>query len=332
MIALLMSTSASASGLKVVRTGESVESIAASLGEPSLVPMLRQLNALDGVQQPNIGDVLVLPPLEGQIALSGALLSLWGRGELIPAGGIPAALTEGMHLPVGSVVCTDVDSYATIRLAVSNDQHDDVTLLGNSCLTLESVSMREASRRSVVSLTRGGLTIRAADASGEVMVLTESGLATGDRGGFRVSLEDTAVRTEALYADVAVFGAGEEVAVDAGFGSRVITGEPPSVPSRLLAPEALLTPEAGASLRRPDFTWTPVERAPMYLVEVSTTPDFSQIIRAVEVVQPEWSPDVLLSPYRVEGLWWRVSPIDRIGFVGQPSTARNLNFPMGTGL
>ncbi|MDG1481641.1 MAG: LysM peptidoglycan-binding domain-containing protein [Myxococcota bacterium] len=332
MIALLMSISASASGLKVVRTGDSVESIADALGDPTLAPVLRQLNALDSIQQPDIGDVLILPTLEGQVELSGVLLSLWGHGELIPAGGIPAALTEGMHLPVGSVVCTDTDSYATIQLAVSNDQHDEITLLGSSCITLESVSMRQASRRSVVSLTRGGLTIRSADAAGAVTVLTESGLATGDGGGFRVSLEDTAVRAEALYAGVTVFGAGEEVAVDAGFGSRVITGEPPSVPSRLLAPEALLTPEDGAPLRRPDFTWTPVARAPMYLIEVATNPEFSQIIRAVEVVQPEWSPEVLLSPYRVEGLWWRVSPIDRIGFVGQSSVAYKLSFPVGTGL
>jgi hypothetical protein len=332
MIAIILSLSASAIGLKVVRNGDSVESIAASLGNSVRASDLRRINSLDDTEQPGVGALLTLPELDGEVALDGELLSLWGHGELIPAGGIPAPLVEGMRLPAGSVVCTDTDSYATVRLASIKGQHDDVTLLGSTCITLESVVMRHASRSSVVSLERGGLTIRASGSPGEVLILTDSGLASGDGGSFRIALEDSAVRAEALFAGVSMYGAGEEVVVDAGFGSRVITGEAPTAPSRLLSPEALLTPLDGAPLRRTDFSWTPVSRAPLYLIEVSITEDFSEIIRATEVPRAEWSPEVLLSPYRVEGLWWRVSPIDRVGFVGLPSQPSALTFPQGIGL
>jgi hypothetical protein len=332
MIAVLLTPSASASGMKLVREGDSLESIAATLGDPTLTPLLRSLNGLDGDVQPGVGDILLLPELDGEVALDGELLSIWGHGALIPPGKPPAPLVNGLTLPAGSVVCTDTDSFATIRLASADGQHDDITLLGSTCITLESVMMRHASRSSVVSLDRGGLTIRSADTPGEVTVLSKSGVTTGDGGSFRVALEETAVRTEALFAGVTVIGAGHEVAMDAGFGSRTATGEIPSEPSRLLAPQALISPPDGASLRRTDFSWTPVSRAPLYFVEVSVTPDFSQVIRAVEVALPEWNPEVLLSPYRVQGLWWRVSPIDRIGFVGLPSEPSALLFPTGIGL
>jgi hypothetical protein len=68
-----------------------------------------------------------------------------------------------------------------------------------------------------------------------------------------------------------------------------------------------------------------------YLVEVSSTPRFDNIALAEEVPDPPWLPEALLVPYRVPGLWWRVTAYDSLGFLGLPSAARGLQVPQGLG-
>lgn len=266
---------------------------------------------------------------------SAALLSATGKGEATLPGGSAQPLSVGMPLPAGALVCTGADGYATIRLALAAEghHHDDVSLLPGTCLVVEALSADEAGRSSQISVTRGSITVQDAGGQGPgtVRVRTRDGVATGTSGGFRVHIEDSATRTEALYHPVSVSGAGESVALDAGEGNRVREGQAPEAPVPLLVPGRPTLPEDHATLRTPTFAWTPVDRALGYRVEISASPVFDQVVLAEESARPTWTPEMLLLPFRVPGLWWRVAAIDRTGFIGLPSDARQLGFPPGVG-
>jgi len=68
-----------------------------------------------------------------------------------------------------------------------------------------------------------------------------------------------------------------------------------------------------------------------YRVELAITPDFSELVVVEDVSGTVWAPELLMVPFRVEGLWWRVATYDRFGFLGIPSDQRALRFPAGVG-
>mgnify|MGYP006928190215 CR=1 FL=1 len=325
----------SAAEHRVFRAEMTIESLAEDLGDPTLADVIRKLNDLDPGEQAEVGSIVMLPSLHADhVDQDAAVLSWSGDVEIQTPGSARVPAAVGASLPPGSVVCTLSDGFATIRLAISlkGRFHDDLSLLPDTCLTVTSTFARSGARGSLVSVDSGSISVRAAeDEPGAITVVTPSGVTSGDAGGFRVTIEDNAARTEAVGAPTTVFGAGAEVAVDTGYGSRVRTGEAPSDAVKLLEPGAPASPDNGASLRRADFTWTPVERALGYRIELSAAPDFSDVIRIEDVPAAEWRPERLFLPYRIRGLWWRIASFDRTGFQGAFSEARTLALPGGVG-
>jgi len=335
LIALLGAAQA-ADTPRVVHADETMESIADVLGEAVTPELLRELNDLSPGEQPETGTIIVVPlaGADPSHAHGGAILTLAGTGTMRAPDGNEVPLSLGLTVPEGGSVCTDGGSYATVRLAVAQQGrvHDDITLLENTCAIIEAARSGANERISLVSLRTGSLSVRAAEETpGTVTILTESGVTTGESGGFRVTIEEEASRTEALYSPVSVMGAGEEVPMDAGYGSRIRNGEAPSAPVALLPPGAPTAPTDGAILKRPDFVWRGVDDALGYRVEVSTTPDFSELVVVEDVTDMAWYPEVFFVPFRAPGLWWRVSSFDRTGFMGVPSDPRMLQFPTGMG-
>jgi hypothetical protein len=324
-----------ASEFRVVHLGETVESIATELGEPGLAQDIRQLNQLGPDEHPPIGALLELPAVPGATLReqTGAVLHTSGVvTALLPQRGELAAV-PGLELPPGSTVCTGPASFGTLRLARNGDSldHDDVNLLAETCLTLISTVGREATRSSVLRIERGSIAVRGAESGGgTVIVESEAGITAGQGGGFRVSREADATRTEALEAPVAVLGAGQEVAVAAGQGSRTVQGQPPSAPVDLLLAGEPLRPQIGQPLRRPEFGWSTVDGALGYRLEIASSSDFSALVLVESTAEPSWAPELMFLPTRVEGLWWRVAAFDRVGFLGFPTEPRALTLPGAT--
>ena len=333
LLLALASGAAQAAEVRVVRAGETVESIAAELGDPGLADALRSLNQIAAGAQPEAGRVIALPDGPGQTADQLAyVIAVTGSGTATGADKVATSRAPAMTLPVGTVVCTDAESYATLRLAREQTgwAHDDVSLLQSTCITIVGASARPGRRSSAVAVTEGAVRVVGSDDTpGDVIVQTPDGTTAGDRGGFRVTLEQGASRTEALTAPVDVMGAGEQVTLAPAEGTRVRAGEAPDKPQPLTSARALFAPEDGAPLRWPDFRWEAVPRALGYRLQLSTRADFSVIVQQVDVPFPEWKPDFLLLPYEVAGYWWRVAPLDRFGFEGTPTEARRLQVPAG---
>lgn len=283
---------------RVVHPGETVETIA---GDPEMASAIRAQNQLAPGSQPPPGTVLMIP---GGLEVAGVVLS--GTAQLTGLGMAPLPVELGAELPDGAMICTPTDGFASVRLAVSENGggHDEVTLLGGTCLTLRGIGGHGASRSSLVELQSGAPSVRETGGSpGAVAVQIRDGLATADQGGFRVALESGATRTEALYHPVAVLGAGEEVRLEAGQGNRVRRGERPQAPHRLPSPGSPTLPANEQVLRRPDFSWTSVPEALGYRLELSADAAFSELLRLEDVGKSPWQPDVLFLPFRIPALY-----------------------------
>ena len=333
LILSLLTGLATAAEVHVFRSGDSIESVATQIGDPTMAPTIRELNGLQTGEQPPVGTVLTLPDTDA-ISQPGQVLTVSGTGSLTPpGGGAPQPLVEGAFLIVGTTVCTGPDSYAAVRLASVSDcsDEDDITMLPETCLVLDSATARPDRRSSVVSVTSGSVRIGATDGGTAVAVRTPAGITTGESGGFRVAVEETSTRSEAVTGDVAVLAQGTETEVARGFGVRTPDGAVPGDLVKLLPPGTPILPDAGARLLVPDFAWTPVPRALGYRVELAEGPDMVSLVRRTEVGPPKWSPTQLFLPYDVTTLHWHIIPFDRLGFEGIPSEVRPVRFPRGVG-
>ncbi|MFT4977599.1 MAG: hypothetical protein ACI8S6_003506, partial [Myxococcota bacterium] len=260
----------------IVRQGETVDDIAQSLGDARLSARIRDLNGLARGEEPATGSVLDLPELATAKSNQPAYVAtLRGSGTMQPPNSTIQPLSVGMPLNIGSAVCTDAGSFARIRLARSVDsyEHDDISLMPGTCLIVTSTFATSGQRASLVELQQGAVSVHAAtEDGGEVTILSEAGMTTGEDGGFRVTLEETAARTEAVEGPVAVIGAGVEVSLEAGEGNRVSPGEVPGPAVKLLLPGKPLRPIDRAVLFRPSFRWEADPAAFGYQIEFSTDP------------------------------------------------------------
>lgn len=313
-----------------VRAGETIETVAVALGDPRLADEIRRINGLAPTAQPVVGSSLILPP--PQVPIHGLVLSVHGAGTVSRPGAPQAPLAPGQELPMGAQVCVGAEGLATLRLAIldGSDHHDDIHLMPGTCVSIERADATPGARRSLVDLRSGSVSVLPADGTpGTVTLRTPSGITTGQQGGFRVTVEPGAARTEAVEEPVAVLGAGVRVELGAGTGSRVRTGERPQTPVPLLLGGALLSPASGEALRRPDFTWRPTERALTYQVQVAADPGFRELMLIETVTEPAWRPELLQLDYASAAVWWRVLPVDRTDFVGVPASAHEVRWPTG---
>lgn len=338
MILLMLLNIAHAGGHHVVRPGETLESISIQEGLAGQAEELRRLNGIAPTAQAPVGTVLDLPDRPGEAESIALLRLLYGQVELTPEGSAPVQATQddvGAELSVGTRVCTGPGSFATVKLAIdpNNGHHDDVNLMPDTCVVLDKVTSLPGARSSLLTVDGGSISVKAAGSkmtSGRVTVRTSDAVATSKQGGHRVHVEDGATRTEALHHPLVLTGGGKELVLNAGFGSRVKRGQGPSSPVPLLVPGAPLRPAPSAQLRVPDFEWTPVGGALGYVVEIAADTEFDEVVLSIEVGKVPWQPELLLLPYREEGMWWRISSFDRLGYIGLPSEPRHLEFPPGS--
>lgn len=338
----LWASGAEAGELRPVLDGDSVESIAASLGDEALAGTIRGLNQLAPGEQPEVGRLLLLPPPASaqQVDQRASLVSMVGDVQVTPPGGLaqPGVLFE--LLGAGSTVCTAEGSYATLQLASScegkGELVDEVTLHQETCVEIRSIVASSLGRSSVVRVLAGSVVIadpRAADPGAppsSVTVEAGTGVVSG-AGGFRAHLEeDRALRTEALYQPLSVMGAGQQRALEAGQGARVPEGGVPSEPVDLLGAGPLLSPEAGEPLRRPAFAWRGDPEAFGYQFSIAGDARFTRVLYVEPTPEPGHLAELLFLPMtNIEGLWWRVATLDRFGYLGVPSGARALTVPAG---
>jgi hypothetical protein len=332
-------------GVRVLTEGETVETVARSLNAGHRVDEIRALNGLAPGQEPPPGTVIDLPTdLPGGDCQPSYVRTLTGTGKLWePRSGQYLPLTERQALEVESKVCTDADSFATLRLSVDmvTGSYDEVLLLPNSCVWVRGAWGGGSNHTSLVQLTVVSLSVAPSLAGGDVLILTEAGVTVGEGGGFRVAVEEAATRTEAVSREVLTLAQGVQVALPSGYGGRTKVGQAPG-PAMLLPPppEILLRPDDGGVLQRLDFGWSQVSVGVGYNIEFALDARFESVVfrTGTLVAQfPDPTPQSItgeepvthlsLPVRRGQQFWWRVTTIDRLDFEGPPSAARALRFP-----
>jgi hypothetical protein len=198
-----------------------VASIAAASNGAFTEAEIRVLNGLPAGAEPAVGVVLRIP---GPVDPGGAVSATSGTVTVSIAGSGDRPAVEGEALPTGSTVCTGPASYATLRVGtdLATRAHDEVSMLGGTCVRLDDGTAATGRRASLLSVDRGSISIRNADKDpGTVTVLNRNGVTTSIGGGFRVTVEEAATRTEALdhglsvelwYADADGDGYGDPAA------------------------------------------------------------------------------------------------------------------------
>jgi len=331
--ALVGLVTAHAQDLHAVQSGDTVESIAEDLGEPSLAEAIRRDNGLARGEQPAVGTLLAVPLTDEAVAQEAFVLTLRGKATVAGVARPPQPVERFSPVRVGETLCTGPDSYATLRVATQcttdGQRTDDLTLSPDTCVQVLGAVSDGARRTTAVRVRGGSLQVQSnTEGEGHVTVQAGDGQTTGARGGYRVTVEEQAMRTEALYAAVAVQGSGAQVDLGAGQGSRVREGEAPSPPIDLLAPGTPVKPGDGEALRRAAFTWTVAPDAFGYRFEVATGADFVDLVFQDDVPDTDYRPSLLLLPWPDGGvLYWRLASFDRFGFLGIPSEPRSMRLP-----
>ena len=116
----------------------------------------------------------------------------------------------------------------------------------------------------------------------------------------------------------AVESGGASQQVERGMGTQMKDGEPPAPPERLLQAAEPSGPEAGSEWRvgNPPFSWSAVEGAAGYVLEVCADKECGQLVaRIVDVEQTEYRTAQL----EAGSFFWRVTPVSASGLDGYPS-------------
>lgn len=333
MVIALWLLSAAWAGVHVVTSGETLEGVLDRLGAGDRADEVRRMNGLGPGEQPAPGTVLDLPgDLSSGTCQPSYLRTFAGDGTIQrPGSAVAEPLGRRAPLPVGTLVCTGLDSFATVSLALDlgGAGYDDVTLMPETCITIRGsfANAGPTARTSVLALQQGSLSVREAG-QGKVVVETAAGVTLGDQGGFRVSREPEATRTEAVGAEVLTIAQGAQVRLPEGYGGRTVIGQAPGPAIALPGVGRLLYPLDGSLLLRPDFAWTAAENVLGYYVEISVVPDFTEIVWKQRVGMELWEPRSLVLPATSSGVYWRVTSFDRAGFEGPPSEAWWLTLPV----
>ena len=318
----------------VVQAGQTIESIAADEGLVGREAEIRQLSGLGAAAQPSPGAVLLLPlDRGGQESL---VLTTYGEVTARLGAATPRPLVAGERLAPGAEVCTAAKSFVTLRLVLdeATRHHDDLTLMPESCVVVERVNLEGAERSSLVSLGQGSVTVQPnldGQVPGRVTVRAWGAVTSGLGGGHRMHVERGALRAEAVSQPLEIYGGSARLDLSAGEGSRSRGDAPPDPAVKLLIGPETLLPEDHSVLRAPDFTWSPVSRALGYQLEIATDPYFTEPVLVMESPVAEWLPEAMLLPWRARGVYWRVIPVDRFGYLGVPSEPQHLRFPPGSG-
>ena len=207
-------------------------------------------------------------------------------------------------------------SRAVVHIADDSRLHvEPSTLLKFGKITLNSEYKRDVS----FELLSGTVKTVASHNDGASFQLVTRAAVAGVRGTeFRAHItEGGFTRIEVLDGRVALGNAAGAVDVGAGYGTRVQENQAPEPARALLKPAIGHRPLTGTFAAPPELTWQAVAGARGYVLELATNAEFSKDVDKVRIDGATSArPDANLAQKK---WFWRVSAIDKDGFIGMPS-------------
>ncbi|MEM1181320.1 MAG: LysM peptidoglycan-binding domain-containing protein [Acidobacteriota bacterium] len=318
-------------GNYVVRPGDTLEGIAQRyLGTSERWRELWQLNQ-GTVENPN----RIYPGLELMIVWrelpeeASILTAAWNRVE-----NLRPPLQDWTDAELNNVLRTKdlLQTYRDSSAELLFPDGAEMRLSEETRLLLESTTrLGTTVKREQVQLLQGQADLEGADLSSEDVGIE---LVIGDAKAAPTLNEAGEVRARArkaaddsaqlmVYAGASDLQAGgATVAVEEGMGTTAKPGEAPSPPEELLPAPGLNQPEAGAGLStpRPRFSWSAVDGADHYSLEICRDAACANLERKVSPINAtDWTPEAKLPK---ADLFWRVTATSPSGLDGYPTDGR----------
>jgi hypothetical protein len=241
--------------------------------------VLQKLNQIKNPYRMQLGQILRVPlhlvkqtPAPAEVALT------TGKAGILKADKSVQAVSVGQQLTAGTELITGENSKLNIKFADGSI----ASMQPNSTLKLDTLSMYSGGGMvdTKLRLQQGKVETEANPKhlqGNQMQIITPTAVAAVRGTKFRVSTDETTIRQETLEGKVALSAAGEEVAVDKGFGSLSEGGKPPLPPVVLLpapATEGLATKLDALPVT---FNMAAQEGAVAWLGKVSTDAQFNSI-------------------------------------------------------
>jgi hypothetical protein len=206
--------------------------------------VLQKLNNIKNPHRMRSGQVIRVPlNLVKQLPAPAEVVLASGLAGILKSDKSVQAVTVGQPLTAGTELITGENSKLNVKFADGSI----VSMQPKSTMKLDTLSMYSGGGMvdTKLRLQQGKVETEANPAhlqGNQMHIITPTAIAAIRGTKFRVSADDISIKQETLEGKVALMAAGQEVAVDKGFGSLSEGGNPPLPPVLLLpapATEAL---------------------------------------------------------------------------------------------
>jgi hypothetical protein len=305
--------------LYTVQPGDTLSHIAQHhLDRTVLWKALQKLNKVGDPKQLQPGTTLRIPRALSSQSTAFAEV-VWVRGEVLKANKTPPlAIAPGEHLKMGDSVLTGHNSSATLRfpdqsrLLISADSRITLTRMMRNRKSGKSdtqVMLEAGSAESIVTPSHS------VKAHYEVKTPALSLAVRGTR--FRVLVDSETGMTRGMVSEgtVAASAQGQTVMLKEGMGTVAAIGAAPSAARPLLAAPELKSPAALLATLPVQFSWSPLDGAQQYRVELLDREGKTQLDELL-VVSPQanWA-SLADGQYQL-----RIRGIDSQGMEGKAAT------------
>ncbi len=232
---------------------------------------------------------------------------------------------KGMLLEAGD----EIKTYSNSRTQIEIDEKSFVQVKPNTTLKIVKLlsGPQERDIKTRLKLFLGRLFFQEQKKTESGFEIETPGVICGVRGTqFEAIYGEDNISILAVFdGKVSASAKGKSVEIPAGYASKAVKGQAPSLPIRLPSPPVLLLPENGAviSIQNPTFNWQAVPEASRYHFELSRDIGFNQVIWEVEGTSSlSLTPFTNLPP---DDYYWHVSSINQQGIEGafsQPNLLR----------
>lgn len=250
---------------------------------------VQQVNKIKNPHALHAGKVIYIPlDLVKQGPATAEVIFVSGQVQLQKTAKDFVALQAGQKLGAGASIITKDNSKVVIKFADGTITE----MASNSQLKLDTMSLYSGGAMvdTKLRLQKGQLKTHANPShvkGNSIQVITPSAIAAVRGTKFRVTAAEKVMTQETLEGSVVLGAAGNEVAVDQGFGSKAEQGKPPLPPVVLLP-----APSTDSFKKQYDtlpitFTLPSMQGAAAWVGKVASDAKFNQVIAEAEALEKQ---------------------------------------------
>ncbi len=242
--------------------------------------VLQKLNHIKNPRHMQLGKILRVPlSLVKQLPAPAEIVLASGQAGILKADKSVQPVTAGQQLTAGTELITGENSKLNIKFADGSI----VSMQPKSTMKLDTLSMYSGGGMvdTKLRLQQGKVETEANPEhlqGNQMQIITPTAVAAIRGTKFRVSANDVSIKQETLEGKVALMAAGQEVAVDKGFGSLSEGGNAPLPPVLLLPAPATGNLPIKLEAVPVAFNMPAQEGAVAWLGKVSNEPQFNRIL------------------------------------------------------